>query len=150
MEGNKKTAQPITKGAVGAGALQAGLCVPGARLMSTTWHHSRLVGRDPSNGGKDSFNHVTRTAGDPHGFISHHTQKLTRTRPERDFPSRPVLKNLPCNERHRGSTPAHKDPTSHGPQAHKPELESSSQATAKTHSSNQQTDQSQQWTPDKC
>ena len=64
------------------------------------------MGRDPSKRGKESFNHGAGTAGDPHGLIPHHTQKLTRTGPEKDFPGRPVVKNPPCSERCRGSAPA--------------------------------------------
>ena len=64
------------------------------------------MGRDPSKRGKESFNHGAGTAGDPHGLIPHHTQKLTRTGPERDFPGHPVVKNPPCSERCRGSAPA--------------------------------------------
>lgn len=64
------------------------------------------MGRDPSKRGKESFNHGAGTAGDPHGLIPHHTQKLTRTGPKRDFPGRPVVRNPPCSERCRGSAAA--------------------------------------------
>lgn len=73
---------------------------------SPSARHSCLVRRDPSKRGKESFNHGAGTAGDPHGLIPHHTQKLTRTGPKRDFPGRPVVRNPPCSERCRGSAAA--------------------------------------------